>query len=227
MGGDNHVIADQRLMTKDQSLQSVVIGLRSFLFRFICHFKSRVLQSRPMTMMKKNIALVGFMGAGKTVTSEILAGRLGLRRVSTDDAIIEKEGRSINDIFVDSGEPYFRKVEHAAVAALAGGGGLVIDCGGGVVLNPDNLASLKSNGVVIYLKTSSQVIYERVRQETHRPLLKVKDPQKKIEELLKQRDARYAQADYTVETDGKSPEQVAEEVVNIFKRHQTPDLPAG
>ena len=169
-------------------------------------------------MMKKNIALVGFMGAGKTVTSGILASRLGLRRVSTDDAIIEKEGRSINAIFADSGEPYFRKVEHAAVVALAGGCGLVIDCGGGVVLNPENMAALKSSGVVIYLKTSPEVIYERIRHETHRPLLKGEDPQQKIQELLKQRAARYAQADYTVETDGKSPEQVAEEVVKIFKK---------
>lgn len=176
-----------------------------------------------MTMTKKNIALVGFMGAGKTVTSEILAGRLGLSRVSTDDTIIEKEGRSINDIFADSGEPYFRKVEHEVVVELAGRSGLVIDCGGGVVLNPENMAALKSNGLVIYLKTSPEAIYKRIRHETHRPLLKGENPQQKIQELLKQRARCYAQADDTVDTDGKSPEQVAEEVVNILKRHQTPD----
>ena len=165
--------------------------------------------------MSKNIVLVGFMGAGKTVTAEVLASQLERKIMSTDAAIIEKEGRSINDIFDKDGEMHFRDVETQVVGELSQQENLVIDCGGGVVLREKNMAALKGGGVVVYLKTSPDVVYARVKDDTHRPLLNVEDPVKVIEDLLTKRAEFYAQADHEVLTDGKTAEEVAEEIVEI------------
>lgn len=168
-------------------------------------------------MKKSNIVLVGFMGAGKSVTSEILAAQLGLEQVSTDAAIVEREGRSINQIFEQDGEAYFRDIETMIIKALAQRQGLVIDCGGGVVLRAENVAALKRRGLMIYLKTSPAVIYERIQHETHRPLLKVEDPLGKIQELLAARASFYAQADREILTDGKTADEVAQEIAGLLK----------
>ena len=167
--------------------------------------------------MKKNIILVGFMGSGKTVTSTVLADRLGMTRVSTDEMIIAREGRSINQIFEQDGEKYFRDVESAVVSELSDKRNLVIDCGGGVVLRDENMLALKKSGVVIFLKTSPDVIFARVKDHTHRPLLNVDDPVKVINDLLEQRAIFYAKADIAVLTDGKTAQQVAGEIIDILK----------
>lgn len=166
----------------------------------------------------KNIVLVGFMGAGKSVTSVILAEQMGMQRVSTDDRIVEREGRSINDIFAQNGEAYFRDVESEITRTLSQEAGLVIDSGGGIVLRSENMDALKKNGMIFYLKTSPEVIYDRVKSETHRPLLKTPDPLAVIRNLLDQRASCYAQADYVIETDGKTAEAVAGEIVRIIEK---------
>lgn len=165
--------------------------------------------------MNKNIILVGFMGAGKTVTAKALASCLGMKLVSTDAAIVEKEGRSINEIFAKDGESYFRDTETQVVYDLAQKVNLVIDCGGGVVLRKENLDALKENGAVIYLKTTPSVIYDRVKDDTHRPLLNVNDPVAAIKDLLDQRAECYAQADHEVWTDDRTAGEVAEEIIGI------------
>lgn len=166
-------------------------------------------------MKKSNIVLVGFMGAGKTVTAKMLAQQLGFDSASTDEYIVEQEGRSINAIFESDGEAYFRDIETQAVRDLSGKTRLVIDCGGGVVLRQENMDALKENGTVIYLRTSPDVIYERVKNQTHRPLLNVPDPLQRIKDILKQRARYYAQADCEVLTDGKTAQEVAQGIVNI------------
>ena len=163
--------------------------------------------------MTKNIVLVGFMGAGKSVVSKQLAVRLKRQRVSTDELIEKKEGKVISDIFRDKGEPYFRDLEKAVVSELATKGGLIIDCGGGIVLASQNVDNLKKNGVMFFLAVSPRTIYERVKHEKHRPLLAVADPQKQITELLVQRKPLYAKADVRIETEGKSVEQICEEII--------------
>jgi shikimate kinase len=165
--------------------------------------------------MNKNIVLVGFMGAGKTVTSAVLALRLGMSRLSTDDQIVKEEGRSINDIFSQDGEAYFRDIESKVVHDFSNGANSVIDCGGGVVLRKENVEELKKNGMVFYLKTSPDVIYARVKNDKHRPLLKAADPLAVIKNLLAQRALFYEKADYIVVTDDKTPEEVAENIIEI------------
>ncbi len=163
--------------------------------------------------MRKNIVLVGFMGAGKTGVSIYLAKVLKRPRVSTDELIEKKEKRSIARIFQDSGEDYFRRREKEIVRELAAQANLIIDCGGGVVLQPGNLDQLKKNGILIYLSASPEMIYQRVKNHTHRPLLNVADPQSKIKEMLQSRKFFYEQAEYTIDTNSKSVEQTAEEVL--------------
>lgn len=166
-------------------------------------------------MENKNIVLVGFMGAGKSVTSQALAQRLGMMRVSTDECIVERESRSINEIFEMKGEPYFRQVESQVVRALSERVNVVIDCGGGVVLRKENIEALKKSGVVVYLEASPEVIYDRIKQDSHRPLLNNDDPLKAISDLLSQRMVYYGQADYKVMTDGKTVDQVADEIITF------------
>jgi shikimate kinase len=153
---------------------------------------------------KTNIALVGFMGSGKTSVSKLLAQKLGKKRVSTDDLIEEREERSISDIFRDSGEPYFRDVERQIISEVSAGKDLVIDCGGGVVLDKRNMDALRSSGTIVYIKSSPEFIYECIKEQTHRPLLQVEDPLAKIRELLNKREEFYLQADLVIDGDRKS-----------------------
>ncbi len=157
------------------------------------------------------------MGAGKSVTARKLAGILKRESVSTDEAIEEREKRPIPQIFKDSGEAYFRGVEKAIVAEFSQRNNLIIDCGGGVVLSQDNIDNLKQNGVMFYLKAAPEVVYERVKNEKHRPLLNVADPQAKIKELLDARQPLYAKAHYTIDTSRKTVDQVVDEILRVIK----------
>jgi len=168
--------------------------------------------------MKKNIALVGFMGAGKTVVGKALARHLGMIFVDSDESIVEKERRSINDIFAKDGEPYFRKVEKEVIKEISQRDGLVIACGGGVVLDKDNMSNLHRNGVVIYLQTSTDVIFERTKNYNHRPLLNVENPKKQIEDTLKTRAPFYSQAEYTIDTSKLTIDEVVNKILEILRK---------
>ncbi len=110
----------------------------------------------------KNIVLVGFMGTGKTSVGLSLAERLDLTFLDMDDIIVEREGRSIPEIFDKDGEEYFRALERAIVRELAGKDGLVVATGGGVVLNRDNVDDFERTGLLVCLSASPEVILARV-----------------------------------------------------------------
>ncbi|MBI5149252.1 MAG: shikimate kinase [Candidatus Omnitrophica bacterium] len=167
-------------------------------------------------MSKKNIALIGFMGSGKSVVSKKLAAILKREAISTDDWIERREGRSINRIFEESGEPYFREQETQAVREVAGKEPVVIDCGGGVVLNPQNIKELRKKSIIVFLAASPKTVYQRIKDKEDRPLLKTADPQTRIRQLMDQRQSFYAQADYTVVTDKKTVQQVCEEILHLL-----------
>ena len=133
----------------------------------------------------KTIALVGFMGTGKSAVAIALAEKLGMRIVSTDDLVVQQEGgKSIHDIFKEKGEPYFRDAEARMVQKASETQNVVIDCGGGVILRDENLRHLKNSGIVICLTATADIIYSRVKDHRHRPLLNVADPQAAIKKLL-------------------------------------------
>ena len=164
----------------------------------------------------KNIVLVGFMASGKTLSSKELARRLGWTRVSTDEMIVSREGRSISEIFAGSGEPYFRNIEREVVQEVAGHSGLVIDCGGGVAANDENFNALKARGVSFYLQVSPEAVYRRTKGGTDRPLLNVPDPLQKIKELLAQRDPQYRKADFIINSDEDDISKVVDDVLRIL-----------
>lgn len=164
-------------------------------------------------MFRKNIVLIGFMGSGKSMVAKRLAKVLKRDVVSLDDLIEAKESRPIKRIFVESGEAYFRDREKEAVQEVAGKESLVIDCGGGVVLNPRNMAKLKANGILIFLSAAAETVYARVKDTKKRPLLNIKNSKARINELLKERQPLYAQADHTVITDNKTVDEVCREIV--------------
>ena len=164
-----------------------------------------------------NLYLVGFMGTGKTTVGEILSGQLRREFVETDRLIEEKEGLDIPGIFSIKGEAYFRKVEREVLRELASRDNLVVSCGGGIVINKENVVLLKKTGVVVCLEASPSVIYERTKSYKHRPLLNVEDPLKRIRELLKERELFYREAHLFVDTSGLSPQEVAEEIMRKLR----------
>ena len=160
------------------------------------------------------------MGAGKSVVGKNLATFLKREYISTDDLIETKERKRITEIFKISGEPYFRSVERNMVAEVSVRENLVIDCGGGVALNSMNINNLKKNGIVFYLSATPEVIYTRVKDQKHRPLLNVDHPKLKIKELLEQRKAFYEKADHTIDTSAKTPNAVAQEILDLYSTHE-------
>lgn len=165
----------------------------------------------------QDIYLVGFMGTGKTAVGRYLAKSLGLELVDIDDLIVKKEGRSISDIFAQSDEPYFRKAEKEVLKEVAAKTRQVVDCGGGIVIDPENIMIMKQSGRLICLSARPEVILERTKRHSHRPLLNVADPLAKIKELLEARKPYYEKADFTVDTSDLTIQQVAEKILEWHK----------
>ena len=165
----------------------------------------------------KNIVLFGFMGTGKSVVGEKVARALGMKYVDMDEIIEEKEGRTISDIFANDGEEYFRQVESETAVELARKDGLVISTGGGVVLNNENVKTLERTGIGICLNADAKVVYDRVKDESHRPLLEVENSKEKIEELLELRAPFYARVSHHIDTSNLSVDEVIQAVMDIVR----------
>jgi shikimate kinase len=161
----------------------------------------------------KNIVLTGFMGTGKTTVSAELARLTGFARVEVDEEIEKEAGMPISEIFATMGEPRFRDMETGMVRKVAGRKNTVISTGGGVVMREENMRALRSNGVIVCLTASPEAILERTSHNSDRPLLQVEDPIKKINDLLSLRNPHYEKADLMIDTGGKSPLEVAEEIL--------------
>ena len=163
--------------------------------------------------MFKNIILTGFMGVGKTRVGTQLAKDLGYTFVDTDTLIEADQKQTINAIFAKFGEPYFRDIESKIIQEVVKHERQVVSTGGGAVIRDINREAFKKAGLVVCLTAQPEVIYERIRHETHRPLLQTADPLAKIRELLESRAPYYAQADVTIDTSEKS----ADNVISVIK----------
>jgi len=164
-----------------------------------------------------NIYLVGFMGTGKSSSGKAAALRLGFSFVDLDECIENKEKISIPEIFAQKGEAYFRKVEKDVLGEVSVRDTCVVSCGGGIVIDQDNIALMKRTGIMVCLTASAQVIFERVRHYTHRPLLQVPDPKEKIESLLRIRAPYYAQSDLTIDTSALSVDEAAVRIIQQWE----------
>jgi len=164
-----------------------------------------------------NIALIGFMGTGKSSVGRLVADQLHFTFLDTDDVIIARAGKPITDIFAQEGEAVFRERESRLVEELTHRTRTVIATGGGLPVNPANLASLKTHALVICLWSSPEKIWERVRSQAHRPLLNESDPLEKVRSLLAVREPSYRQADVLVNTEMRSLREVAQQVIHQFR----------
>lgn len=168
-----------------------------------------------------NLALIGFMGAGKSSVGRLVADHLHFSFLDTDELIEALAGQSISEIFARDGEPAFRELERRVVEELQARTQTVISTGGGLPANPANLASLKTHALVICLWASPETIWARVRGQTHRPLLNQPDPMAKIRELLAAREPCYRQADVLVNTEMRSVKEVAQQILHQFHLAQS------
>lgn len=168
-----------------------------------------------------NLALVGFMGTGKSSVGRLAAHLLRFTFLDTDKVIEARAGLSIAEIFKSQGEPAFRQWERQIVAELTHRKETVIATGGGLPAQEGNLESLKTHALVVCLWASADTIYQRVSGHTHRPLLNEPDPRAKIRELLAAREPHYRQADVLVNTELRSVREVAMQVVHQFHLART------
>ena len=168
----------------------------------------------------RNLALIGFMGTGKSSVGRLVADTLHFTFLDTDDVIQARAGISINEIFEKHGEQLFRDWEKRLVEELARRSKTVISTGGGLPANEANFASLQSHALVICLWASPEKIFQRVKSQSHRPLLKSPDPLAKIRELLAAREPYYRRADVLVNTDFRSLREVTQQVLHQFHMAQ-------
>ena len=168
------------------------------------------------TRQIQNIALIGFMGTGKSSVGQMLAANLHFSFLDTDHELERRAGKSISEIFAQDGEPAFREWEGLIVQDLTQRKKTIISTGGGLPANDVNLASLKTHALVVCLWASEEKIWERVRNQSHRPLLHDPDPVAKIHSLLAARKPFYQQADILVNTEMRSVREVAQQIVHQF-----------
>jgi len=172
-------------------------------------------------MKKELIFLNGFMGAGKSKIGPLVAESLNCPFFDSDKIIEEGTGKKVFDIFNNDGEDAFRKMEHAILFQLIENNDkAVIALGGGALVNPENKNLANKNGITIYIKSSPQEIFNRVKHTSKRPLLQVERDEnfepnllKKIESMLSERREIYESASIIIERDGFEPPQVAEMIL--------------
>ena len=139
---------------------------------------------------------------------------------ASNEVIESRTGVKISEIFAQHGEAVFRKFESDLVAEMPAWSGKVISTGGGLVVNPDNLTSLKSHALVVCLWATPETIYQRTKHQSHRPLLQGPDPLGNIRALLAAREAAYKQADVLVNTEQRSLKEIAAHVLHHFRAAQ-------
>ncbi len=162
----------------------------------------------------KHIILIGFMGCGKTTVGIKLSYRLRRPFLDTDKLIEKEEGRTISEIFAKEGEAFFRDLETQCLKKLLlSETEQIISVGGGLPIRKENHTLLQELGEVVYLRAKPETIYERLKNDTTRPLLQGDNPQEKIRSLMAQRSAVYEQAaTFIVDVDGKDFDTILDEI---------------
>lgn len=167
-----------------------------------------------------NILLIGYRGTGKSVVGMIVAETLRMKYISMDARIVEKAGMTIPEIVEKHGWPGFRDMESEVARELAQNDNLVIDSGGGIIERPENIDALQANSRIVWLKASVDTIVSRIQGDTQRPSLTGgKSFTEEVAEVLERRTPKYEKAaNFDIDTDPLTPEEVAERIIEIWKQ---------
>ena len=167
-----------------------------------------------------DVFLIGMMGSGKTTTARELAKLTGFQAKDLDALIVERAGKTINEIFSEDGEAAFRELEKEVLKDTVASNqktGSIFGTSGGIVLAHENIRLMRDNGALVYLKTSFPVLWERVKNSKDRPLLRAGDPQAALRAIFMERTPLYeSAAGHSVVTDYKTPREVAREIYEKF-----------
>ena len=155
------------------------------------------------------------MGAGKTTVGIELAKKLSYKLIDTDQSIENDQSRKIKDIFSEDGEPFFRNLETLKLKQLINEENAIISTGGGIILKDEN-RSILNDLFTIYLKADFENIFNRIKQDTSRPLLLTDDPDNTAKDIFKSRQNIYESFKVHVCTDNMSPQQVVDEIINLY-----------
>jgi shikimate kinase len=165
-----------------------------------------------------NLYLVGFMGTGKTTVGRAVGQKLGFHVLDSDHEIERLQGKSIPDIFAQDGEAAFRAMERDFIERGHPAERTIVACGGGLVVQPNMLALLKSKGVVVCLHASLETILARTARHRNRPLLAVENPEERIRTLYAAREAIYKQSGTLILTDSRSLHDIVGHVIRAWRR---------
>ena len=162
----------------------------------------KLLQENKHCPLQGNIAIIGFIGTGKTTVSSALSKITGLKEIDVDAYIVEKAKMSISEIFEKYGEEYFRNLETESLREIANNKNQIISCGGGAVLKDENVDILKNSGTIVLLTATPETIFDRVKDHTHRPILNNDMSLSHVKSLMEKREPRYQSvADIKVNVD--------------------------
>ena len=177
----------------------------------------------------RSLVLIGLMGAGKSSVGRRLANKLRLRFVDADNEIEAAAGQTIQEIFAEHGEQYFREGERKVISRLLGDGPQVLATGGGAFMDPGTRDRIAQNGLSVWLRADLAVLMKRVRRRGHRPLLAKGDPKATMRKLMDERYPIYALADLTVETRDAPHDTVVSDIVAMLHDHliSNSDSPQG
>lgn len=164
--------------------------------------------------LKKTVVMVGMMGAGKTAVGTAVARQLGVPFLDSDEEIVKAAHRSIAEIFARDGEPFFRARETEVLGRLLRGDPCILSTGGGAFLAEQNRALIAGAGVSVWLRADLDLLWQRVRHKTTRPLLRTANPRETLRQLYEARVPLYAQAEIVVDSAAElSVEDMAAKVV--------------
>lgn len=167
--------------------------------------------------LRKTIVLVGMMGAGKTAVGTAMARILGVPFLDSDEEIVRAANRTIAEIFEREGEPFFRDKEAQVIGRLLRGPPCVLSTGGGAFMAERNRAQIAEAGVAVWLRADLDLLWNRVRHKTTRPLLRTADPKGTLAALLAARGPVYALAEVVVDAEAGLPvEAMARKVIRAL-----------
>jgi len=166
-----------------------------------------------------NVYIIGFMGSGKSTVGRLLAERMGMEFIDTDELIEKKTEISIEELFKRFGEDFFREIEARILFEVSKTLGVVVACGGGVVLGDENMRLLRSTGIIVYLHVSIEELVKRLANDDKRPLLQVDNKVQVIRSLYSTRLPLYMKyADIIVDNTRKRPKDVVREIFDEIRR---------